>query len=230
MVKYFTEDYDYTIEILKVDNKQWRGSHNVEKIMLTSDCFKELCMLSQTAKAKEVRKYYLSIEKLIKKYHTYIEEKLYEKINLLETNQKPKTDIKGGVIYFFKALNQVKINELEKDLFKIGKTKNKKNRFNTYNSGNANDIEPLFILEVSDIDKVEACIKNLLRDFQYRKFKEIYQISVDALKLVFADCDNLVSGFKKYMNKNDPEIVNKNFRKMRNSENGLVLLFEKDDE
>ena len=121
----------------------------------------------------------------LKKYHDYIEKKLYRKIGLLEKNQKPKINIKGGVIYFFEALNNIKLTELEEDLYKVGKTKNSKNRFKSYNSSNANDIEPLFILEVDDIDKVEKCIKNLLIDYQYRKYKEIYQMNMDALKVVY---------------------------------------------
>lgn len=61
---------------------------------------------------------------------------MYKKIGLLEINQKPKLNIKGGVIYILKALNS------ETTLYKLGKTKNLKNRLNTYNTGNANDVEP----------------------------------------------------------------------------------------
>ena len=38
---------DYTEEKILVKNKK-RGANYVSKIMLTPDCFKELCMLSQT--------------------------------------------------------------------------------------------------------------------------------------------------------------------------------------
>lgn len=227
LVKYFSENHDYVIEKVKVLNKNGPGSNYVENIMITPDTFKELCMISQTAKAKEVRFYYLSIEKLIKKYHIYIEEKLNKKINLLERNQKPKLNIKGGVIYFFKALNNVKTESVEEDLYKLGKAKNIKNRFNTYNSGNANDIEPLFILEVNDIDKVEKCIKNLMSDYQYRKRKEVYRTDVDTLKTAFVECDSLVHGFKKYVESNEKKLVDHKLKKMRHSKNGLFLLFKK---
>jgi len=227
LIKYFSEKFDYKIKSVKKYNKNNHGSNYIEIITITPDCFKELCMLSQTAKAKEVRKYYLSVEKLIKKYHHHIEEQLYKKIGLLEKNQKPKINIKGGVIYFFEALNNIKLDDLEKDLYKLGKTSNKKNRFKTYNSGNANDIEPLFILEVNDIDKVEKCIKNLLTDYQYRKYKEIYQLDIDALKIVFSNCDDLVRGFKKYMDNNNPKTANKNFRKIRHADYGIILFFDK---
>lgn len=227
LVKHFDNNYDYIIEVEKVKNKNGYGANYVENIFLTPDCFKELCMISQTKKAKLVRYYYLSLEKLIKKYHSYIKEKLYEKINLLENNQKPKINIRGGVIYFFRALNDIKLNDLEEDLYKIGKSKNIKKRFDVYNSGNANNIEPLFILEVDDIDKVESCIKNLLKEYQYRKYKEIYQINIDALKLVFVNCDNLVNSFKNYMKNTDSRITNDKFKKMRHSHHGLILFINK---
>lgn len=236
LVAKFRENVDYTITTVKVKNNGGNGTHYVEDIKLTPDCFKELCMMSQTKKAKEVRFYYLAIEKLIKKYYNYIQEKLYQKINLLENNQKPKSNKlyynKGGIIYFFRALSQMTIDEFankvnKSGLFKIGKTKNAKNRFNTYNSGNANDIDPLFILEVNDIDKVEKCIKNLISDYQYRKYKEIYKTDIDTLKTAFVSCDDLVNGFKKYTSSNNKKNVDKSFKRLRNSENGLFLLLEK---
>lgn len=46
---------------------------------MTPNRFKELCMLSQTVKAKEVRKYYIAIESLVTQYHSIIEEKLKKK-------------------------------------------------------------------------------------------------------------------------------------------------------
>lgn len=226
LIKFFSENYDYTITNINKKREHKFGPSHIEIIMITPDCFKELCMISQVDKAKEVRQYYLSIEKLIKRYHQYIHEKLQKKIKLLETNQAPKINIKGGIIYFFKALNQVNSKNRNNILHKIGKTANNKNRFNTYNSGNANDIEPLFILECNDIDKVEKCIKNLLSEYQYRKHKEIYELNIDALKTVFMKCDELVRGFKKYIKSNNKNIVNTNFKKLRKSENGLFLLIK----
>lgn len=219
-MKYYTENYDYSITTV---------SNREDIIMITPDCFKSLCMMSQTPKAKEVRQYFLSVEKLIRKYHIYIEEKLRDKIKLLETNQKPKCDNKSGIIYFFKALNQIEPEDEEEFLYKLGKTISKNNRFNTYNSGNANDIEPLFILECTDIDKVEKCIKNLLTDHQYRKYKEIYKIDKDALKTIIIKCDELVRGLKKYINSNNKDTNKANFKKLRDSKNDIILSFEKNN-
>lgn len=138
-------------------------------------------MISQTKKAKEVRKYFIEMEKLVKRYAEMIKDEMYKKIGLLETNQKSKLDIKGGVIYILKALNA------NVTLYKLGKSTNLKNRLNTYNSGNANDIEPLFILPVNDIDNVESCIKKSCKLYQYRKYKEVYEIDINVLKDVMTN-------------------------------------------
>lgn len=81
----------------------------------------------------------------------------------------------------------------EVSLYKLGKTANLKNRLNTYNSGNANDIEPLFILPVNDIDNVETCIKSLCKKYQYRKYKEVYEIDINVLKELMSDCDQFIN-------------------------------------
>ena len=212
LINNFDENYDYIIEVVKIFHRT--GASLKEEIFLTPNCFKELCMLSQTLKAKEVRKYFISIEKLVRKYHEHIQEKLYKKLDMLYTNQKPKIHINGGVIYILEALNS------DTNLYKIGKTTNLKNRLNNYNSGNANDVEPIFILEVDDIDNVELCIKRTIKEFQYRKYKEIYEVNVDILKQVMMRCDEFVNSMKKLVSKK------KEFKKLDrlyNAENGLYL-------
>jgi len=227
LVKHFSKDIDYKISTSKKYNVNNHGANYVEIILISPDCFKELCMISLTQKAKEVRLYYLALEKLVKKYHEYIKEKLYKKIGLLEENQKPKVHRKRGIIYFFEALNYIRLDEVEEHLYKLGETADEDARFSVYNSETGNNIKPLFILEVDDLKKTERCIKNLLEDFQYRKRKEIYQINMDALKLVFDKCDNLVRGFKHYIDNNHPKKVETNLRKMRHSKNGVIMYFKK---
>jgi phage anti-repressor protein len=227
LIEHFEEKYDYTIEKVKIKNKNGNGANWVDLIHITPDCFKSLCMLSQTAKAKEVRKYFLSIEKLVIKYNKYIQETLEKKIGIIKKNQKPKIDIKSGVIYISEAQN----NDDDLIKYKIGKTINIKNRNNTYNSGNAHDIEPLFILEVDHIDQVEKCIKNLLKKYQYRKKKEIYEVNIDIIRHACAVCNEFTQGFTKYINnqKTKKEIteMNKKFKKIKITENSLIIEFKK---
>jgi phage anti-repressor protein len=72
---------DYTEEKILVKNNK-RGANYVSKIMLTPDCFKELCMLSQSAKAKGVRKYYITVEGLLRDHFEQIINDLNKELGL----------------------------------------------------------------------------------------------------------------------------------------------------
>ena len=119
------------------------------------------------------------MEKLIRRYYEKIQESLYKKIGLLKFNQKPKVNIQGGLLYILPAQNTVELNKL----YKIGLSEEFKTRMGTYNTGNANDVEPLFIIPVNDVISAEKCIKSIIKKFQYRKRKEVYEIDLNVLKI-----------------------------------------------
>lgn len=202
LVSKFEEGIDYTIEKLVVPRENIRtGAVVKERILMNPSTFKHLCMLSRTAKADHVRLYFLEMERLIIKYHNEIVNGLAAKITALETNQKPKIDLSGGVMYVLDAQNNVdSINSVfkftqksdhdVKKLYKVGKTQDIKKRLQTYNTGNANDVVPVYITEIKhNIDGVEKCVKVLCESVQYRKKKEIYQITLDVLKNVILNCE-----------------------------------------
>ena len=175
-------------------------------------------MLSQTNKAKQVRKYFLEVERLIKRYNQEIKNELYKEIGLLSTNQKPKTKIVGGVIYILLAMNS------STTLYKIGKTRKLRERLDNYNSGNANDIEPLFLLRVNDVDKVENCLKNILKSYQYRKYKEVYEIDFDIIKKLITKCDEFVSSMAKFIVKDNFSKSKVNLKRLDDSNNKMFMV------
>ena len=67
LVRHFKEGVHYCIEVFHppVENLGGRPS---ERIRMTPDTFKELCMLSETTKGKELRQYYIRMEKMMKAY------------------------------------------------------------------------------------------------------------------------------------------------------------------
>lgn len=71
----FSETDDYQLHI-SAELRPQGGFSNLEYIYLTLDCFKTWCLLAPTDKGKEVRKYYLEVEK---EYHKLA----------LEANQVP---------------------------------------------------------------------------------------------------------------------------------------------
>jgi phage anti-repressor protein len=59
------EDEDDKVCEEKKDIKRKKGGQNKERILLTVNCFKDLCMVAGTDKSKEVRKYYRLLEGVI---------------------------------------------------------------------------------------------------------------------------------------------------------------------
>lgn len=165
-----------------------------EKILITPDCFKMLCMQSRTKKGKEVRLYFVEIEKALDKYKDHIVLSMKNKIKQLENNQKPYVNPQKGIIYVFEALNS------DMTLYKIGRTKNLINRMKKHNSSSANDIKILFQSEVSNLEQVESCVKNALKNKQYRKYKEIYEVNLNVIKTIINDCDYFVDSMNKKIN------------------------------
>ena len=69
IIRSYIKNIDYSITINKSGSKGGRPS---ETILITTSCFRRLCMKSNTDKGNEVRKYYEKIEKLLDKYKNYI--------------------------------------------------------------------------------------------------------------------------------------------------------------
>ena len=219
----FEEDYDYTIEKQYIKMKM--GMKIKEEILLTPNCFKELCMISQSKRAKEVRKYFIEMEKLIKRYYETIKEAMYKEIGLLKHNQKPKTGLpKGGVLYVIEAQNS------EVTLYKIGKSGDIKERLVRYNTGNANDIKLLFVIPVKDIKIAEDCIKRSCKRFQYRKYKEVYQINYDILVDSLEKCQILTDGLAKHFTEQTKKESKESLSRLRNNKHNYFIYIDKNPE
>lgn len=65
--KQFEENIGYKILLLNV-TEQVHGGHNKETIVMNVDTFKDFCMLANTEKAKQIRNYYKTLEKVVHEY------------------------------------------------------------------------------------------------------------------------------------------------------------------
>ena len=201
LISNFEENYDYTETRL---TKKTAKSNNYIEIKITPQCFKELCMISQTKKAKDVRKYFLEMEKLVKQYHLEIQEKMLKQLNKLKNNQKKDVEIIGGYVYVFESLEKnitvKKINNIidieETKLYKLGKSDDINKRFQVYNTGIPNKIIPILKIKVDDIHSVEICAKNALKKYQYRKNREIYDASPDFIRELILNCKEYLKGLQ----------------------------------
>jgi len=154
--------------------------------MISIHCFKKICQLTKSQMGNQVREYFIQVESLLNKYKDYIIDGMQDKITKLEKDQKPKVNPEKGVIYIFQTPNST-----ENSLYKIGRTKDLKKRLQSHQSPLSHDIELLFYYESENIIKIEKCIK-LLKEYQYRKYKEVYKINIDIIKSLIEKCDDLI--------------------------------------
>lgn len=154
--------------------------------MMTPDCLKALCMMSRTKKSKEVRRYYIEAEKSFINLRTRIMQSKDDRIRQLELNQKGpgvKPLTRNGVIYVIKA-------HPSKPLFKIGRSMWEYERSKSHNRALADDLEQVYRFETTCIEKVETCVKLMLRGRQYRKNKEVYEITLLKLQEIIKACNS----------------------------------------
>jgi phage anti-repressor protein/predicted GIY-YIG superfamily endonuclease len=175
LMKSYTENVDYKVTKIK-NNKKGRP---FETIMLTPDCMKRLCMLSRSPKAEEVRTYYIELEKHIDKYKNVIFEKY-------EINQKPIQQSENeGVVYVLQSdLNL-------SGVYKIGKTIDFKSRMKSHHSSHNDNVIVKLIYKTEFMDEVEKCLKYYMREKQYRKYKEFFEVDIDIIKKMIKECDRM---------------------------------------
>jgi hypothetical protein len=174
----YIKNIDY--KIIKNELNGLKGKPK-ETILLTPKCFKLMAMQSRTKKAIQVREYYYELEQVIDQYKEYIIKGLEEKIKKLENNQKPKINPSKGIIYILETADGL-------GHYKVGKTKNLKQRLKQYNGDKKDDIIPLYVYETDNIDEVERCVKSYAKQYQYRKYKEVYKANINMLKDLIHDC------------------------------------------
>jgi phage anti-repressor protein/predicted GIY-YIG superfamily endonuclease len=184
LTKSYIKDVDY--KIIKNNKIKGSGGHNKETILMTINCFKKFCQLTKSIKGNEVREYFINVEGLLNKYKNYIIKGMEDKIGKLEKNLKPKINPEKGLIYIFQTPNTP-----ENSLYKIGRTKDLKQRLVSHQSPLSHDINVLFYYESDNIVEIEKCIKLFMKKYQYRKYKEVYKINIDIIKLLIESCDNL---------------------------------------
>jgi phage anti-repressor protein len=198
LLETYKKNIDYTIEKIKKVKGSGSGATTKEKILLTPNCFKKICQLTKSKKGDEVREYFIKVEETLFRYKNYIIEGLEEKIKKLEQNQKPKVYPKRGVIYVFETPNSP-----QNSLYKIGKTKDLKQRLKSHQSPLSHDINILYYFETEDIDSIEKCAKTFMKKYQYRKYKEVYQVNIDIIKEVISSCGKIPENIKLKENKDN---------------------------
>ena len=212
---------DYVIS-KPVVNSKGRGLNTRRVVMLTSDCFKTLCMQSRSPQADRVRAYFIAVEKTLFRYRSEIVEGMQRRIEQLETNQRPMDASlrRTGVVYVIRAAEGMtaqrlgmRVRNMEPgsketiERVKLGYTGRFNERLRSHGSARADALEVLFVYKTDDMVAVEACAKGVLRGKVYRKYKEVYEADMDAIKAAIEGCGRLVSKVQRPMPRRGAGIV-----------------------
>lgn len=189
--------------------------HNKTKHLVVSpDCFKESLMLLRTEKSKEIRKYYIEVEKIFRFYLQY--QTKYQELKNLETIKQLELE-KGKNINL--TANAIDYNQLMKkeylyiatnaryasqNNFKIGKTIDLKQRLSAYNTGH-NKNEPYYYVFISEptyyAKSIEYIIKHILTKFRNSDTNELYIARYEFLEKIvgriFKNYDDSVDYYNK---------------------------------
>ena len=184
-----------------IENNNINLHNKTKHLIISPDCFKQSLMLLKTKKSKEIRNYYIELEKIFKfylkyqtEYQKYLTNKVQkqleqeknknEEITQLFINPKPLT--LGQYIYVVSSIAYFKYN-----IFKIGMTTNIYDRLKIYQIGRIQNekFEYVYILRCHNAKWVEKYIFALLEQFQYiennKVVNEVYQIHFDVLEKIF---------------------------------------------
>ena len=168
-----------------------QGGSNKELILLTSECFKMLCMRSKTKKANKVRQYYIDLEKLIDQYKDLIINQQNKKIKILENDLKKDILPKDGYCYIY-----LEKDEMNEEYYRLGQSGNLQKRFHNHNSSSAHKKIIAFKIKTDNIIHFEACLRGVMFDYRYKNDKDYYKLPKDKIKDAIKKCKNIVKDFK----------------------------------
>lgn len=199
LLKYFKKDIDY----FEVDHKDemkelkltaprmYIKKHNQKHYVITSKCFKEYCMRSQTKKGEMVRDYFYKLDEMFKKFHLkYIDDSDKERQKLLNNQKKKDSRITTNPgIYIWGRAND--------DIYKIGHSRNIYRRLSQHDNTNADKISIKIIVYTKSHKNFESLLKMHLEPYLYRG--EFYKCSLEHLEKTV---DNVVNYMRVHFNHN----------------------------
>jgi phage anti-repressor protein len=195
------------------ETEEKRGGSNKTYILMKSDCFKDICMSVGTDKSKEIKKYFIEVEKIFKFYLKYtLEYKNYEleKSKLIKNRYINKSLIKyNSFLYLITMLSQSKEN-----IFKFGSTIDEKARKSSYNTGHveADKFFYVAVYECYDAAYLEKYIARLLINFKIPNESEMYQLHFTALdaiiKMAIKNVNNSIKDINKFVSEEYDKYLN----------------------
>ena len=227
-IKLLKDNFDEDSEYKLINNKEFLNisigtlksyedidtnvGNKTKHLIVAPDCFKQSLMMLRTDKSKEIKKYYVELEKIFKFYLQY-QSKYQELKNLNISNEleeeKQKNSYlnKNAFIYHQLIMKEflyiaTTFSYAYQNNFKIGKTNNLTQRMSQYNTSH-NKNQKYYYVFVSEptyyAKSIEYILKHILTKFRNSDTNEIYVINFEFLeKIVKNVCDNYNASINYY--------------------------------
>lgn len=186
------ESYRKNVDFIEITPKEKEVDPSVKKprggnlhitVMTTPDCMKRLCMRSKSRKSETVRYYFIEVERFVFTYNEQIVDGLMQKIKDLADKNIARGKPDGeGMVYIIRAAA---------NLYKLGHTKDLLKRLAVYNTGRKDDVTVVAVYETQYRKEVERCVKELVKEKQYKKRREIYEVDHEIIQKVITGCMKL---------------------------------------
>ena len=195
-----------------IENYKLDVGNKTKHLIVSPECFKQTLMLLRTEKAKEIKKYYIELEKIFKFYLQY--QTKYQELKNLNTNKEleeekqKNTNLTNNAFDYHQLLKKeflyiaTNTRYASQNNFKIGKTLDLKQRLSSYNTSHSKG-ELYYYVFVSEptyyAKSIEYILKHILTKFRNSDTNEIYVINFDFLeKIVKNVCNNYNASIEFY--------------------------------
>jgi hypothetical protein len=196
--KHFIIDIDYKIGFTEVAGKLKNGinvgGRPKEKILMTINTFKKLCLKSCTKKADEIHDYFIKLEETLQET---INEESTELRNQLEQKEQLLIEQKDTIFKQRDALHRIQKRKLEKyqkreylyigsdnqNRCVIGISKDINERRSHYNTHNP-DLEIKYVIPCRDYILTEKIVKKIMEKYTITNSKEWFECDYEKLKII----------------------------------------------
>ena len=156
-----------------------KGGRPVNKILLTVNCFKKLCLRAKTKKSSEIHEYYITMEELL---NEIIMEQSYELQIKLRNKDKENTK---NMIDIFKNKQVVYLIQVEENIIKFGQTMDIKQRMKDHTKEFGDQISLKFVIETNYDREFEKMIKTKVKKYLISKTYKTNQTELVKLDKTF---------------------------------------------
>ena len=195
------------------------GGHNKQTIMMTINTFKEMCILANTPKAKQVRMYYLKMERVVQKYvahqlaDTIKREKdtikrvqdvmvrlaMAERVNTALANAKGVRNrrkyAQGNYVYIVEihgANNSIR--------FKVGMTCNPDSRLEQYMTHTHDETVMVHVCPCTNMEMLEKLLHYMLDAGRTTRAEDVFDLPKDDIIQVMDATQQFIDGVRLYHN------------------------------